>query len=124
MRESDKIFLSGMTFFGYHGVDSAERSLGQRFVVDVTLTQDLRAAGATDDIANTTNYAAVYRLVRAIVTGPPCNLIEHLAEKVAAAILLETLAQSVTVRVRKPWAPIKESVVESVGVEITRYRAT
>lgn len=124
MSESDKIILVGMTFFGYHGVGSAERSLGQRFVVDVTLIQNLRAPGASDDLGDTTNYAAVYRLVRAIVTGPPCNLVEHLAEKIASAILAETPAQSVTVRVRKPWAPIKESVIEWVGVEITRHRAT
>ena len=42
----DKIILKGLVFFGYHGVHSAERQLGQRFVVDAELTVDLALAGA------------------------------------------------------------------------------
>ena len=33
----DRIILDGMVFYGYHGVNQAERELGQRFVVDVEL---------------------------------------------------------------------------------------
>ncbi len=43
--ESDKIILEGMVFFGYHGTLPEENTLGQRFVVDVTLHLDLRPAG-------------------------------------------------------------------------------
>jgi len=28
---TDKIFLNGLTFYGYHGTKHEERSLGQRF---------------------------------------------------------------------------------------------
>ena len=42
----DKIILKGLVFFGRHGVHSAERQLGQKFVVDAELSADLALAGA------------------------------------------------------------------------------
>lgn len=50
-----------MTFFGYHGVFPPENQLGQRFVVDLTMWCDLAAAGASDDLQDTVNYADVFR---------------------------------------------------------------
>ncbi len=47
----DKISLNRMTFYGYHGVIPEERTLGQRFIVDVDLLLDLKSAGRSDDLA-------------------------------------------------------------------------
>ena len=116
----DRIILSGLTFYAYHGVHPEERSLGQRFVVDVSLARDLRAAGASDDVNATTSYSAVYRTVKRVVEGPPCNLIEAVAERIAAAVLAEHGGESVTVRVAKPWAPVKGMTDGLAAVEITR----
>ncbi|NBQ62886.1 MAG: dihydroneopterin aldolase, partial [Proteobacteria bacterium] len=33
-----------MKFYGFHGVDPAEKVLGQRFIVDLTVERDLRKA--------------------------------------------------------------------------------
>ncbi len=55
----DRILLEGMLFSGHHGTLPAERELGQRFAVDVELRCDLRAAGSTDDLAQTVDYGAV-----------------------------------------------------------------
>ena len=118
----DRIILEGLIFYGFHGVNPAETESGQRFVIDVTMYQDLRAAGRSDDLNDTTNYSAVYRLIEQIVTGTPCRLLEHLAEKIARSILGATVVRAVTVRVRKPWAPIKGSVLDFVAVEIMRQR--
>jgi dihydroneopterin aldolase len=116
----DRIILEGLTFYGYHGAHPEERSLGQRFVVDLTLERDLRPAGEADDLALTTNYSAVYRIVRRVVEGPPCNLVEAVAERIAAAVLAEVGGAAVTVRVAKPWAPVKGMTEGRVAVEITR----
>jgi len=43
-----------------------ETRLGQRFVVDATLLCDLRAAGRSDDLADTIDYAALYRCAEAV----------------------------------------------------------
>ncbi len=120
MARDDRILLSGLTFFGYHGATPEERRLGQRFVVDVALSLDLRPAGLTDDLTRTINYSDVYRMVRDVVEGPPCNLIEAVAERIAETLLQRTSATAVQVRVAKPWAPIKGIVAGEVAVEISR----
>lgn len=120
---NDKIILSGMQFFGYHGTLPAENSLGQRFVVDVTLHLDLRPAGEADDLSLTVDYSQVHALARAIVEGPPLKLTEAVAERIAAAVLAEhTAVQAVEVRVRKPFVRLADTVLEGSIVEIFRRR--
>lgn len=118
----DRITLEGMVFYGYHGVNPEERELGQRFVVDLELEKDLSAAGLSDDLTQTVNYASAYKLAREVVEGQPCNLIETVAERLATALLSRLSIDGVRVRVRKPWAPVKGSVLDSVAVEIVRKR--
>jgi len=118
----DRIILQGMVFYGYHGVNPEERELGQRFIVDLELEKDLSAAGLSDDLTQTVNYASAYKLAREVVEGQPCNLIETVAERLATALLSHLSIDGVRVRVRKPWAPVKGSVMDSVAVEIVRKR--
>ena len=46
----DKIKLQEMAFYGHHGVDSEENTLGQRFFIDVEMDLDLSGAGESDKI--------------------------------------------------------------------------
>lgn len=118
----DRIILSGMRFYGYHGVYPEESRLGQAFSVDVELHLDLREAGRRDEIRKTVDYEKVYRSVKAIVEGKPFKLIEALAESVAARVLSEhPNAAEVVVRVHKPKAPIP-GPIDGVTVEIHRRR--
>lgn len=118
----DRIVLTGMRFFGYHGVLPEETRLGQAFLVDVELFLDLRAAGEHDDIRRTVNYGDVYKTIKSIVEGRPVRLIEALAEQVAREVLAgHKNAEAVTVRVHKPKAPIP-GPVDGVMVEIHRRR--
>jgi dihydroneopterin aldolase len=120
----DEILLEGMRFYAYHGVNPEERALGQRFTVDVVLEVDLRRAGQSDNLADTVSYSAVYKLVRGIVEGEPRQLIEAVAEEIAAEILTEfPPVQHVTVTVRKPEVPMKGSQLDAAGVRIARSRA-
>lgn len=112
-----------MIFFGFHGALDAEKELGQRFIVDVRLSLDLHAAGAGDDLQQTVHYGEVYRLVREIVEGPPANLIEAVAERVASAILATfTPVAVVEVTVKKPEVPIR-GVLDYAAVQIVRRRS-
>ena len=121
---ADRIRLNGMVFYGYHGVLPEERALGQRFVVDVEIFTDLRKAGASDDLSDTINYSQVYTTAREIVTGPPLNLIEAVAERIAARVLAEhSAAERVVVRIQKPEVPIPGSVLASSEVRIERTRS-
>jgi 7,8-dihydroneopterin aldolase/epimerase/oxygenase len=124
MADSDEILLEGMRFYAYHGVNPEERALGQRFVVDVVLAVDLRRPGQSDDLVDTVSYSAVYKVVRGIVEGEPRNLIEAVAEEIAAAVLTGfPQVAGVTVTVRKPEVPMKGSLLDAAGVRITRSRA-
>lgn len=119
----DYIRLNAMDFYGYHGVLPEEQTLGQHFIVDVEIRTDLRAAGQSDDLAKALNYAEVFRVVESILTGPSCQLIETVAERVAGAVL-EGFGQAevVTVSVRKPRPPIAGAMMGSSEVQIERSR--
>lgn len=119
----DRILLEGMTFFGFHGALPAERELGQRFVVDVEMRLDLRPAGVSDDLAKTVDYGAVHEAVKEIVEGESLNLIEAVAERIAAAILGNHLqVETVRVRVAKPDVRLCDSVLRGSAVRILRHR--
>ncbi len=115
----DVIRLLNMTFYAFHGVDEAERKLGQRFEVDAELFLDLRRAGETDDLTQTVDYVRVYELIEEIVIEHEYQLIETLAEEIAQSILKTFPVEEVTVRVRKPNAPFR-GICDAVEVEITR----
>jgi len=103
---TDHIVLQGISARGCHGVLDAEKIDGQGFVVDVALEVDLRRAGHSDLLAHTVNYAEVAADIVALITGPSLDLIETLADRVAAAALRRPLVQAVEVTVHKPQAPV------------------
>lgn len=118
----DKIYVNGMAFYGYHGVFPEETKLGQRFGVDLTVELDLEKAGRTDELEYSVNYGELYAVCRSIVEGEPVKLVETLAERIAAAVLVSFSAiQSCTVKVIKPDPPIPGHY-HSVAIEITRSR--
>lgn len=102
----DLITLTGLSATGYHGVLPEERREGQLFVVDAELGTDIRAAAATDDLTQTIDYSQVAAAVVAIVTGDPVDLIETLAERLAAQCLTYPGVQRVRITVHKPQAPV------------------
>ena len=120
---TDEILLEGMVFYGYHGVNPEEQALGQRFIVDVAITADLREAGASDDINATVSYAHVFKVVRSVVENQRFDLIEALAETIATSIFQRfERVDGITVTVRKPGVAIKGSILDSAGIRIRRKR--
>ena len=103
---SDRIVLQGVSARGFHGVLDVEKADGQDFVVDVMLEVDLRRPGGSDLLAHTVNYAEVAADTVALITGPSLDLIETLADRIAAAALRRPLVQAVQVTVHKPHAPV------------------
>jgi dihydroneopterin aldolase len=119
----DKILFNKMEFWGYHGAFKEENKLGQRFFVDLELYLDLSKAGHSDNLQDTVNYADVYNTTRQVVEQERYELVEAVAERLAAKILTEySLVDEILVRVTKPDPPIPGHY-QSVAVEITRSRA-
>ena len=116
----DRIVLEGMQFYGFHGVNAEEKSLGQPYVVDLAVEMDLSIPGKSDRLEDTVSYTHLYRSVRKVIEGESRNLLEAAAENVAIRILDEFPVKAVQVRVKKPRPPIKGSFVENAVVEIYR----
>ena len=103
---TDQIRLLGISARGHHGVLAQERRDGQVFRVDITLEVDTRAAARSDDLGDTVDYSAVAGAVVALIEGPPFNLIETLADRIASACLEHAGVLRVVVSVHKPEAPV------------------
>ena len=103
---SDRIALRGLRVHGRHGVLPEERANGQEFVVDAVLKLDTRAAAASDALADTVDYGSLAERLAGVVAGEPCDLIETLAQRLAAVCLSDDRVFEVEVTVHKPNAPI------------------
>ena len=118
----DQIRISGIRGVGHHGVFEHERRDGQEFVVDVCLDVDIRTAAERDDLAATVDYGLVANAVHALIVGEAVDLVETLAERIAAACLAFAGVSRVDVTVHKPHAPI-EVPFDDVAIRIVRARA-
>jgi 7,8-dihydroneopterin aldolase/epimerase/oxygenase len=119
---SDQITLRGMRFLGRHGVSLAERMEPQPFEVDLVLELDLSRPAASDELADTVDYAAAYEIVRGIVEERSFRLIEALAGAIAEAVLATFKVDEVEVAVRKPKAPLP-GAFETVEAKLRRGRS-
>jgi dihydroneopterin aldolase len=116
-RGTGRLILSGLTAFGYHGNNPAERKLGQTFVADLEVVLDSERAAASDSIHDTVSYPRLEEAARKVLEGEPANLLETVAERIADAILKHPAVVQVTVRVSKR-PPLPN--LEEFAVEITR----
>jgi len=122
MNFTDRITLTGLRASAFHGVLAHERANGQLFLIDVVVHLSLRQAGASDELAETIDYGELASRIVAAVERDPVDLIEKVAERVAALVLEYPLAMMTEVTVHKPSAPITVPF-DDVSVTITRGRA-
>ncbi len=116
------IRIHNAVFYAYHGVLTDEQSLGGKFDVDVDLHCDLARGAKSDHLQDTVNYERVYDCIRSLVLDKKHLLLESLASSIGKGILKNfSKVDSVTIRVRKPGAPVR-GVIDHVEVELTETR--
>ena len=98
------IALKGLGALANHGVYDFERDRNQRFSADIVMW--VETAGAADDIAATVSYADIADEAMAVLTGTAVDLIETLAETIAARVMSHEGVVGTEVTVHKPDAPI------------------
>ena len=119
---ADRFVVEGIEFYGFHGVPAAEREIGHRYRADLVMELDTAPAGQADDVSLTVDYAAAARTVVEIGTGPGVQLLETLAERMAARLLADwPLLRAVEVRVAKLLPPLPLQIA-AAAVEIRRER--
>lgn len=100
------ITLSGMKFYGYHGCFEEERTVGTRFIVDLSLSYNATKAVETDDVESSINYVAVYQTIEQIM-NEPVHLLETLAAKIIRTIKSTFPVEHVSVKVCKLNPPLE-----------------
>ncbi|HEB66611.1 MAG TPA: dihydroneopterin aldolase [Gammaproteobacteria bacterium] len=115
----DIIYLNDLRIDTVIGIFDWERRIRQTVVFDLEMGADIRKAAASDDIADTLNYKAVAKRLIQFVSESEFQLVETLAEKVAAIILDEFDVPWVRVRLNKQGAV---RGARDVGVIIERGR--
>lgn len=113
----DTIFLRDLRIRTIVGIWEWERRLPQVVSIDLDMATDIRRAARSDHIGDTLDYKAVTNRIRTFVEDSRFQLIETMAEQIAAIIIEEFKVPWARVAVHKPFA-IRGS--RDVGVVIER----
>ena len=120
--EGDVILLEGIQVPAALGVTAAERRMRRPARIDLEIGYRLSAAGRSDRIRDTIDYAQIFRVVEEVASGQEHRLVEALGERIAKALLDTFSIDSVSITVRKP-KPIA-GVLEHTGVRLRRERGS
>ncbi|MDR3499653.1 MAG: dihydroneopterin aldolase [Parvibaculum sp.] len=112
------VFVRDLLLDAHIGVYAHEHGRTQPIRVNVDLTVIEVAHG--DDLANVVNYKTVVDNIKALVDSGHLNLVETLAENIAAQCLEDERVTVARIRIEK-LAAIPNA--ESVGVEIERAKS-
>lgn len=116
---NDRVFIHGLRLDVLIGVYASERDAEQPLSFDIEFGFDNRAPGASDDLADTIDYAAVVARLRDWTSVTRYELLEALLEQMAAMLKTEFRANAVRIRVHKPNAAAMLGC-DDVGIEILR----
>lgn len=118
---ADRIEVRGLELLVVCGVLPEEQARPQPFLFDLDLHLDLRAAAASDDLADTADYGNLIDVLADSLATERFLLLERLAGRVAELVFDHTQAGEVTVAVRKLRPPVAAHV-DTTGVRIHRLR--
>jgi len=112
----DTLFLENLTVSCIIGELPDERTREQTLRLDVRLSCDLSRVCASDDLADTVDYAALAQAIRDRLRAARCRMIEHAARQVADLCLADPRVRAVSVTLRKP-----DALADAcAGVTLTR----
>ncbi|MFT3753973.1 MAG: dihydroneopterin aldolase [Paludibacter sp.] len=114
-----KISLENMEFHAFHGCLEHEQTLGNTFIVSVTMELDTSRSGKTDELDHTLNYQLVYDVIAGQMEMPS-KLIEHVAQRILDS-LVEGFPQihNLNVKLSKMNPPLGGKV-EKVTIELNK----
>ena len=116
------IEITGLSLYTHHGVEAAEREVGQRLIFDLSFEVTDCAALVTDEVEDTVDYADVCQQVAFTAQERSYKTLERLCSAVADRMIERYGADAVSVRAAKPEPPIALPVDE-VAVEVWKERS-
>lgn len=115
-RFCDEVHIDQLEVSTRIGVPEQERAAPQRLTVSISFWPYQQTRDLADDIHKTVNYSAVAEETKSFVRDQSVNLIETLADLLAAYLLKTFPIQKVTVELRK--FPLQDA--KYVSATITR----
>ena len=113
------IEIKGLSLYTHHGVTAAEREIGQRLLIDLTLEVVEVDATVTDMVEDTVDYGEVCNTVSLVAQQRSYKTLERLCTAIADRLLADFAIEAVSVKCAKPEPPIALTV-EEVSVTVWR----
>jgi len=113
----DLVLIEGLAVETVIGVFDWEREIQQRLVIDIELHTDIAKAASTDNLQYTLDYKAISDSVIEFTQNSEYQLVESLAEGLAAMILRKFSVLKLSLKISKPGAVPQ---ADNVAVKIVR----
>ncbi len=113
----DKVFIKGLHIQTTIGFFQWEKEIKQTLVIDLVMAWDTAVAAKNDELSKTLDYADISTEVAAFANRNPVDLLETLAERMAAFLLEKYQIPWLQLKIGKPGAVHN---ADTVGVEIER----
>jgi dihydroneopterin aldolase len=111
--------IHGLSLYTHHGVTAAEREIGQRLLIDLSLEVGEVDATVTDMVEDTVDYGEVCNTVSLVAQQRSYRTLERLCTAIADRVLADYPVDAVEVKCTKPEPPIALPV-EEVSVTVWR----
>lgn len=114
----DKITITGLRVYAYHGVYREENEKGQEFIVNASLYMDMDRPSRTDEITDGVHYGEVCELINSFLQEHTFHLLEKAVTETMREVLLHfPLLCGMEMELCKPNAPI---LLPFENVSVTR----
>lgn len=113
----DKVFIKGLNIQTTIGFFQWEKEIKQTLVIDVVMAWDTAKAAINDELAKTLDYAEISKAIEVFANENPVDLLETLAERMAAYLMSQFHIPWLQLKIGKPGAIHN---ADTVGVEIER----
>jgi len=116
-KPSYTIRLKNIVVYGFHGVHPEEKSLGQRFEIDLEYRLNNPADPWKDEERSTISYVNAHNIISKVCAEKSFNLIETLGNRIIEEMRENYSVDIIVVRIRKPSVPI-QGILDYVEVEV------
>lgn len=113
----DKVFIQGLNIQTTIGFFAWEKEIKQTLVIDLEMNWDTSVAAKNDELDKTLDYADISEQISQFANQNPVDLLETLAERMAAFLLSKYQIPWLKLTIGKPGAVHN---AQTVGVTIER----
>ncbi|WP_300409394.1 2-amino-4-hydroxy-6-hydroxymethyldihydropteridine diphosphokinase [Lagierella sp.] len=118
----DTLRIKDLVIFANHGVFPEEKSLGQKFVLDLALSYDMTKAAKENDLETSIHYGVLSQRIIEEFKKTSYDLIEEACYRLIEFIFAEyEMVQEVQIELKKPWAPV-HLPLDRVSVKMSRKK--